>query len=98
MVDPVGFVLRRQRYSAQTEVTCRNGILRIDRDHYAQQIQSALIMLRSAKASFEKGGYEVQTIRITTQPFPQYTGGLSRAEAVEFFKRLDDFRKRVLTY
>ena len=51
-------------------------------------------MLRSAKSAFEKGGYEVQTIRITTQPFPRYTAGLSRAEAVEFFKRLDEFSKK----
>ena len=52
------------------------------------------MMLRAAKAAFENGGYEVQTIRITTQPFPQYTAGLSRAEAVEFFKGLDDLSKK----
>ena len=76
------------------KVRAITAFLRIDRDHYAQQIQSALIMLHTAKASFEKGGYEVQTIRITTQPFPQYTAGLSRAEAVEFFKGLDDLSKK----
>jgi len=46
-------------------------------------------MLRQAKATFEKGGYEVETIRITTQPFSKYLGGRSRAEALEFVEKLD---------
>ena len=47
-------------------------------------------MLRHANTAFEKGGYEVETIRITTQPFPQYTIGMSKPEALNFFKALDD--------
>jgi len=51
-------------------------------------------MLRQAKAAFEKGGYEVQTIRITTQPFTQYVGSRSAAEALDFFKSLDELSKK----
>jgi uncharacterized protein (UPF0210 family) len=76
------------------KVRAITAFIRIDREHYAQQFQEALVMLRGAKSAFEKGGYEVQTIRITTQPFPQYTAGLSGAEAVEFFKLLDDLAKK----
>jgi len=76
------------------KVRAITAFVRIDRDHYAQAIQQALVMLRSAKSAFEKGGYEVETIRITTQPFTQYASGLSRAEAVEFFKSLDDLSKK----
>ena len=78
----------------QPKVRAITAFVRIDREHYAAQIQQALVMLRGAKSAFEKGGYEVETIRITTQPFPQYMAGLSRAEAVEFFKRLDDLARK----
>jgi len=65
----------------------------IDPTTYVKQIQDALVMLRKAKSAFEKGGYEVQTIRITTQPFPQYTRGITKAEALEFFKGFDALSK-----
>ncbi len=51
-------------------------------------------MLRRAKAAFEKGGYEVQTLRITTQPFPQYTRGLAKPEALAFFRSLNDLSRK----
>src|SRR2546430_7609112 len=66
----------------------------IDRATYVKQIQDTLVMLRKAKSAFERGGYEVQTIRITTQPFPQYTRGITKAEALEFFKGLDALSKK----
>lgn len=68
--------------------------VRIELSQYRQQIEDAVGVLRQAKAAFEKGGYEVQTIRITTQPFTQYAGGRSTAEALDFFKSLDDLSKR----
>jgi len=51
-------------------------------------------MLRQAKAAFEKGGYDVQTVRITTQPFTQYVRGLTQQQALQLFKALDDFSTR----
>ena len=76
------------------KVRAITAFVSIDRYTYVRQIQDALAMLRKAKSAFEKGGYEVQTIRITTQPFPQYTRGITRAEALEFFKRLDALSKK----
>src|SRR2546430_3842226 len=76
------------------KVRAITAFISIDRSTYAGQIQDTLAMLRKAKSAFEKGGYEVQTIRITTQPFPQYTRGITKAEALEFFKKLDDLSKK----
>jgi uncharacterized protein (UPF0210 family) len=70
------------------------AFVRLDSSHYRQQLEEALTMLRQAKTAFEQGGYEVQTIRITTQPFTQYLGSRSAAEALDFFKSLDDLSKR----
>jgi uncharacterized protein (UPF0210 family) len=71
------------------KVRAITAFVRIDRAEYGQQVQQALVMLRQAKTAFEKGGYEVQTLRITTQPFPQYTRGMSKAEVLAFFKEFD---------
>jgi uncharacterized protein (UPF0210 family) len=70
------------------------AFVRIDSAQYRQQLEEAVTMLRKAKAAFERGGYEVQTIRVTTQPFIQYVGGRSAAEALDLFKSLDDLSKR----
>ena len=65
------------------------AFLNLDRAQYQQQIADALQMLRRAKTVFESRGYEVQTIRIATQPFPEYTKGLTPQQTVAFFKDLD---------
>jgi uncharacterized protein len=70
------------------------AFVRIDSSQYRQQMENAVGLLRQAKAAFEKGGYEVQTIRITTQSFTQYVGGQSAAKSLEFFKSLDELSKR----
>jgi len=80
--------------SRKPRVRAITAFVSIDRATYGKQIQDTLAMLRKAKSAFEKGGYEVQTIRITTQPFPQYTRGITKAEALEFFKGLDALSKK----
>lgn len=61
----------------------------LDRAQYQQQIADAVKMLNRARTIFESRGFEVQTIRIATQPFPQYTMGLTDAQALAFFKDYD---------
>ncbi len=53
------------------------AFVRIDSSQHRQQLGEAVTVLRQAKTAFERGGYEVQTIRITTQPFTQYVGSRS---------------------
>jgi uncharacterized protein (UPF0210 family) len=61
----------------------------LDRTQYEQQIADAVKMLNRARTIFESRGFEVQTIRIATQPFPEYTMGLTDAQALAFFKDYD---------
>jgi hypothetical protein len=65
------------------------AFVRIDRTNYRQQIGDALRLLSKAKSAFEAAGYEVQTVRITTQPFPEYTRNLPPDEALAFLQELD---------
>jgi uncharacterized protein len=72
------------------EVRAITGFVRLDRDHYASQVNEALTVLRAAKSEFEKQGYEVETIRIVTQPLGDLVRGQSDADALAFLKALDD--------
>src|SRR5215469_12603791 len=65
------------------------AFIRLDPAQYKDQLTDAIKMLRNAKSRFELAGYEVQTIRVTTQPFPEYTRGKSKQEAIAFLKDLD---------
>src|SRR6476646_11542075 len=65
------------------------AFVRLNRATYQSQVAEALKMLRVAKDAFTKAGYEVETLRITTQPFPEYTKGLTPEQALEFFKTYD---------
>jgi uncharacterized protein (UPF0210 family) len=65
------------------------AFVNLDRAQYQQQIADAMKMLKYARTIFESRGFEVQTIRIATQPFPEYTKGLTTEQAVAFFKDYD---------
>jgi uncharacterized protein (UPF0210 family) len=65
------------------------AFINLDRAQYKEQVADALKMLRRAQITFESRGYQVQTIRIATQPFPEYTKGLTTEQAVAFFKEYD---------
>jgi uncharacterized protein (UPF0210 family) len=65
------------------------AFVRLDRATYQAQVADALKMLRAAKDAFAKAGYEVETLRITTQPFPEYTRGFSAEQTLEFFHAYD---------
>ena len=65
------------------------AFINLDRGQYKEQVADALKMLKRAQTVFESRGYQVQTIRIATQPFPEYTKGLTNEQVVAFFKEYD---------
>ena len=65
------------------------AFINLDRSQYQLQIAETAKFLGYAQTVFESRGYTVETLRIATQPFPQYTKGLSTDEAVRLFKNLD---------
>jgi len=71
------------------KVRAVTAFIRLDRARYRAEIKEALAMLTKAKSTFEDAGYEVQTIRITTQPFPEYIKDLPREDALAFFREYD---------
>jgi uncharacterized protein (UPF0210 family) len=74
---------------AQPKIRTVTAFVRLDRANYQAQVAEALKMLRAAKAAFTKAGYTVETIRITTQPFPEFTKGLTPEQTLQFFHAYD---------
>src|SRR2546425_4898016 len=74
---------------ANPKIRAITAFINLDRAQYQQQVADALKMLKRAQTTFESRGYQVQTIRIATQPFPEYTKGLTNEQAVALFKQLD---------
>src|SRR5947199_194635 len=52
-------------------------------------VESAIQFLQSARKKFENEGYEIQTLRIATQPLPEYLNGKSRRDALADLKKID---------
>ena len=74
---------------ARPKIRAITAFIILDRAQYQQQIADAMTMLKRARTIFETRGYEVETIRISTQPFPEYTKGLTPEQALAFFKDYD---------
>jgi uncharacterized protein len=67
------------------------AFIRLDPNRYPQQLADTLSFLQTAKAAYEKSGYEVQTLRIATQPFPEYTRNMTAVETFKFLRTLDHY-------
>ena len=79
---------------ARPKIRTVTAFVRINRENYRQQITAALTMLRAAKDEFTKAGYEVETIRITTQLFPEIIKGLSEQQALDFYREYDQLAQK----
>jgi uncharacterized protein (UPF0210 family) len=72
------------------KVRAITGFVRLDRATYQRQIADALVVLRRVKAEFESSGYEVETVRLTTQPLAELLAGMSEEQALAFLAQLDE--------
>ena len=83
----------KQNAVAGTEVKPKirtiTAFINLDPAQYQQQVAETLQMLRRARTIFESRGFEVETIRIATQPFPEYTRGMTTQQAIAFFTAYD---------
>jgi len=66
------------------------AFIRIDRRTWESQVAAVLEKLRVARGIVEGRGHAVDSVRIATQPFPQWLGPLPRREALAILRRMDD--------
>ena len=82
------------RGTDQPKIRTVTAFLRIDRASFRAQVADAVRLLRAAKREFNEAGYEVETIRITTQPFPSIVRGMRTPQALAFFRSYDDMAQQ----
>src|SRR3954469_25542709 len=71
------------------KVRAITAFVRLDRNAYQKQVSDTLIVLGKLKARFEATAYEVETVRITTQPLAEVVSGLTEDQALDFLTTLD---------
>jgi uncharacterized protein (UPF0210 family) len=72
------------------KVRAITAFVRLEPASYQQTVAGALSVLRTVRGEFEKQGYEVETIRIVTQPLAEVLGGQPETQALAYLKSLDD--------
>jgi uncharacterized protein (UPF0210 family) len=65
------------------------GFVRLEQGTWEKQVTDTLVVLRKAKSEFEAAGYQVETVRITTQPLGELVAGMQEEQALAFLGRLD---------
>src|SRR5271167_1650867 len=78
-----------QAQTAKPKVRAITAFVRLDSKNYQHQLADALTVLHKTEAEFKSAGYEIETIRFTTQPLADLTYGLSENEALAFLGQLD---------
>jgi len=80
--------------SDRPKVRAITAFVRITPSDYETKIADALKMLRAAKSDYEHHGYTVESIRITTNPFPEIVKGMSQSDALALLQKLDTLSQR----
>jgi uncharacterized protein len=66
------------------------GFVTIDRTSYPAQLEQTVAFLNTVRDAVKAAGYEVGGVRISTQPFPDFTRGLGRDDALAMLRRIND--------
>jgi uncharacterized protein (UPF0210 family) len=69
----------------------------IDHNDYAAKVEETQKFLATAKEALNRAGFDGAGGRITTQPFPVYTKGMSREEALDLIRKLREATTKART-
>ena len=76
--------------AVKPRVRAITGFVTIDAKNYRAQIEETVAFLSRVREAVVAAGYEVAGIRISTQPFPAYTHGLARPDALALLRSIND--------
>src|ERR1044071_4314853 len=71
------------------------GFITIDAKAYPAQIQETVTFLSSVRVAIKAAGYDVAGIRISTQPFPEYTRGMSHPDALAVLHGINELATKL---
>jgi uncharacterized protein (UPF0210 family) len=75
--------------SPHPKVRAITAFIDVDPQAYTQQIEDTAKFLNRARDQYRAAGWDVETIRIVTQPFPQYTKALTHDAALAMLRGID---------
>jgi uncharacterized protein (UPF0210 family) len=77
------------------KVRAITGFVTIDAESYPAQIEETVKFLNHVRDTVKAAGYDVAGIRISTQPFPEYTRGLSYDKALKLLQGINDLARKL---
>ena len=80
---------------SRPKVRAVTAFINIDPMNYEAQYADTMRFLKSAADAYRAAGFEVQGVRIATQPFPQYIRGMKTDDAVRFLQKIDALSARL---
>jgi uncharacterized protein (UPF0210 family) len=92
---PLAFAVDSSGADSKPKVRAITGFVTIDAQNYPTRIEETVRFLNTVRASVEAAGYQVAGIRISTQPFPDYTRGLSHDDALKLLRGIDDLAAKL---
>jgi uncharacterized protein (UPF0210 family) len=75
---------------SKPKVRAITAFITIDAKSYPTQMEDAVKFLNHVRDAMKAAGYEVAGIRISTQPFPDYTHGLTNDQALKLLHGIND--------
>ena len=91
------FALASLALGADTRPKVRaiTAFINVDPKTYGAQVEDTVRFLNTAREAYRGAGFEVETIRIVTQPFPQYTSGMKRDDAVRLLRQFEELAAKL---
>uniref|UniRef100_Q01SX8 DUF711 domain-containing protein n=1 Tax=Solibacter usitatus (strain Ellin6076) TaxID=234267 RepID=Q01SX8_SOLUE len=80
---------------SKPKVRAITAFIRIDAQHYETQVGEAVTFLKAAREEYKASGFEVETIRVVTQPLANYTKGMKHDDAVALLRKYGELAAKL---
>jgi uncharacterized protein (UPF0210 family) len=80
---------------SRPKVRAITAFINIDSSNYASVVEDTVKFLSTAREAYRGAGFAVETIRVVTQPFPKYTSGMKRQEALALVRKYSELGARL---
>jgi uncharacterized protein (UPF0210 family) len=80
---------------SRPKVRAITAFINIDAKSYEAQYADTMRFLDAAREQYRAAGWDVEGVRIVTQPFPQYIRGMQPDAALAFFHKLDELATKL---
>jgi uncharacterized protein len=80
---------------SKPKVRAITAFVRIDAQNYEARVREAAQFLNAARDDYRAAGFDVETIRVATQPVAEYIKGMPRAEAVAFVRKYGELAQKL---